>query len=98
MFSFPISLIEAVPITIYGLGLRDVNYAGLHGRRRGGRGRSDCGLPFVFDMDSAGMRRLIDSRELRERLGVAGRELANRCYGKAAFRQRLEDFYQNIAA
>ena len=45
-----------------------------------------------------GMRALIDSPELRERLGTAGRELASRCYGLDSFRQRLEAFYQKIAA
>jgi len=53
--------------------------------------------PTAEDM-ARGMRALIESRELRERLGAAGRELASRCYGQAAFRQRLEDFYQKIAA
>jgi glycosyltransferase involved in cell wall biosynthesis len=45
-----------------------------------------------------GMRALIDSPELRERLGTAGRALASRCYGLDSFRQRLEAFYQKIAA
>ena len=45
-----------------------------------------------------GMRALIDSPELRERLGSAGRALASRCYGLDSFRQRLEAFYQKIAA
>ena len=43
-----------------------------------------------------GIRRLMDSKELRDRLGAAGRELAMRCYTFAAYRKRLESFYRGI--
>jgi len=52
----------------------------------------------TVDAMAKGMRALIESADLRERLGVAGRELASRCYGHDSFRQRLEAFYQKIAA
>jgi glycosyltransferase involved in cell wall biosynthesis len=53
--------------------------------------------PTVHAM-AKGMRALIDSPELRERLGAAGRELARRCYDYDSFHQRLEAFYEKIAA
>jgi glycosyltransferase involved in cell wall biosynthesis len=52
----------------------------------------------TVDAMAKGMRALIDSPELRERLGAAGRELARRCYDHDSFHQRLEAFYEKIAA
>lgn len=45
---------------------------------------------------AAGMHRLMDSPELRKKLGAAGRELATQCYSLTAFRQRLASFYRRI--
>lgn len=44
-----------------------------------------------------GMRRLVDVPELRERLGEAGRELAQRSYSASAFQERLRRFYATVA-
>jgi glycosyltransferase involved in cell wall biosynthesis len=52
----------------------------------------------TVDAMAQGMRALIDSPELRERLGAAGRELASRHYDHDSFQQRLEAFYEKIAA
>jgi glycosyltransferase involved in cell wall biosynthesis len=43
-----------------------------------------------------GMVRLMESKELRERIGGAGRTLAAERYTPAAFRRRLESFYAGI--
>jgi glycosyltransferase involved in cell wall biosynthesis len=43
-----------------------------------------------------GMHRLMDSPELRQRLGTSGRHLAETTYSRAAFQHRLEQFYQRI--
>lgn len=43
-----------------------------------------------------GLRRLMDSKTLRETLGDAGRRLALCDYSLAAYRQRLQNFYQGI--
>jgi glycosyltransferase involved in cell wall biosynthesis len=52
----------------------------------------------TVDAMAKGMRALIDSPELRERLGAAGRELASRCYSHDSFNQRLQAFYEKISA
>lgn len=46
---------------------------------------------------AAGLRRLIDSPDLRRRLGEAGRDLVRRRYSPAAFRRRLREFYDALA-
>ncbi len=51
--------------------------------------------PTPEDM-ALGMRRLMDSPDLRERLGTAGRRLAETSYDRSAFQRRLERFYEQI--
>jgi glycosyltransferase involved in cell wall biosynthesis len=49
--------------------------------------------PTVSGM-ATGMIRLLESSELRERIGDAGRELARREYSRSAFDRRLRAFYE----
>ena len=44
-----------------------------------------------------GLKRLIDSPDLRRRLGEAGRYLVRRDYSPAAFRRRIREFYDALA-
>jgi glycosyltransferase involved in cell wall biosynthesis len=52
----------------------------------------------TVDAMAKGMRALIDSPELRERLGAAGRELVDQHYNHDSFHQRLQAFYEKISA
>ncbi len=52
----------------------------------------------TVDAMAQGMRALIDSPELRERLGAAGRELVSRHYNHDSFHRRLQAFYEKISA
>jgi glycosyltransferase involved in cell wall biosynthesis len=52
----------------------------------------------TVDAMAKGMRALIDSPELRERLGAAGRELVDQHYNYDSFHQRLQAFYEKISA
>ena len=43
-----------------------------------------------------GMRQLSEQAELRERLGIAGRDLVRRKYSKAAFQKSLDEIYSYV--